>query len=192
MPTSSPCCMDIIRTQEWISWVLVSTSFKWSTYKNWKLEGDKCSMQRSWSRSSKLSQWDLLTKLWHMPCLGYISYTQSPWYSVKKNLRDSWICFDQTFLGLGLSKLFPARENLVSDIPAGDGTPLNLFLQCTICPLFRAQLFFSDRFLLKKEWNIAKPCGLGTIFRTFALDSVTSVNVLSDTEWRKLSKISFS
>jgi len=41
----------------------------------------------------------------------------------EKNLRDSWICFDQTFLGLGLGKeqyVFPARERLVSDIPAGD------------------------------------------------------------------------
>jgi len=40
--------------------------------------------------------------------------------TVKKNLRDSWISFDQIFLGLGLGKLFPARESLVSDIPAGD------------------------------------------------------------------------
>jgi len=47
-----------------------------------------------------------------------------------KNLRDSWICFDQTFLGLGLGKSFPARESLVSDIPAGDRNPINLFLQC--------------------------------------------------------------
>jgi hypothetical protein len=27
-------------------------------------------------------------------------------------------------------KLFPARESLVSDIPAGDGKNNNLFLQC--------------------------------------------------------------
>jgi len=38
---------------------------------------------------------------------------------------------DQTFLGLGLGKLFPARESLVSDILAGDGKSLNLYLQCT-------------------------------------------------------------
>jgi len=31
----------------------------------------------------------------------------------------SWICFDQTSLGLELGRLFPARESLVSDIPAG-------------------------------------------------------------------------
>ena len=36
-------------------------------------------------------------------------------------LQDSWICFDQTLLGLGLGKLFLARESLVSDILAGDG-----------------------------------------------------------------------
>jgi len=27
----------------------------------------------------------------------------------KKNVQDSWIWFDQTFLGLGMGKLFPAR-----------------------------------------------------------------------------------
>ncbi len=30
----------------------------------------------------------------------------------------------------GVIKLFPARESLVSDIPAGDGKTANLFLQC--------------------------------------------------------------
>jgi len=45
----------------------------------------------------------------------------------RKNLRDSWICFDQTFLGLGLGKLFPARESLVSEILAGDGSTANPF-----------------------------------------------------------------
>ena len=37
--------------------------------------------------------------------------------------------FYQTFQGLGLGKLFPAWESLVSDIPAGDGKSLNLYLQ---------------------------------------------------------------
>jgi hypothetical protein len=50
-------------------------------------------------------------------------------YSVKK-IRDSWICFDQTFLRRGMGILFSARESLVSDIPAGEGNPLNLSLQC--------------------------------------------------------------
>jgi len=47
----------------------------------------------------------------------------------KKNLRDSCICFDQIFLGLGLGKFFLARESLVSDILAGDPKP---FLKCTL------------------------------------------------------------
>jgi len=37
--------------------------------------------------------------------------------------------FDQTSLELGLGKLFTARENLVSDIPAGDGNIAKPFLQ---------------------------------------------------------------
>ena len=37
----------------------------------------------------------------------------------------------QTFLGLVLGKLFPARESLVSDIPAGDGNTAKPFLQST-------------------------------------------------------------
>jgi len=45
----------------------------------------------------------------------------------KKNVRDYWICSDQTFLGLGLGKLFPARESFVSDIPAGDGNTAKPF-----------------------------------------------------------------
>jgi len=43
------------------------------------------------------------------------------------NSRDSWIFFDQTFLGLELGTLFLARESLVSDIPAGDGNISKLF-----------------------------------------------------------------
>jgi hypothetical protein len=31
----------------------------------------------------------------------------------------------------GIIKLFPSRESLVIDIPAGDGKTANLFLQCT-------------------------------------------------------------
>jgi hypothetical protein len=30
----------------------------------------------------------------------------------------------------GIIKIVPARESLVSDIPAGDGKTANLFLQC--------------------------------------------------------------
>jgi len=52
----------------------------------------------------------------------------------KKKSRDSWICFDQTSQGPGLGQLFGARECLVSDIPAGDGKSLNLYLQCKHMP----------------------------------------------------------
>jgi len=45
----------------------------------------------------------------------------------KKRLQDSWIFFDQIFLGLEFGKLFPARESLVSDMPAGDRKSLNLY-----------------------------------------------------------------
>jgi len=50
----------------------------------------------------------------------------------KIKLWNSWIFSDQTFLGLGLVKLFPDSESLLSDIPAGDGNLLNLFLQCML------------------------------------------------------------
>jgi len=48
----------------------------------------------------------------------------------KKHVRNSWIRFDQTSLGLGPGKLFPAMESLVSDIPVGDGNTAKPFLQC--------------------------------------------------------------
>jgi len=38
--------------------------------------------------------------------------------------------FYQTFLGLGMGKLFPARESLESVIPAGDGNIANIFFHC--------------------------------------------------------------
>jgi hypothetical protein len=36
----------------------------------------------------------------------------------------------------GIIKLFPARESLVSDIPARDGKIIDLFLQCILYLLF--------------------------------------------------------
>jgi len=51
-------------------------------------------------------------------------------YAMKKKLWDSCIFFDQTFLGLELGTLPPARESLLSDIPAGDGNIAKLSLQC--------------------------------------------------------------
>jgi hypothetical protein len=41
--------------------------------------------------------------------------------NIEKNSDEPWP---------GIIKLFPTRENLVSDIPAGDGKMANLFLQC--------------------------------------------------------------
>ena len=61
-----------------------------------------------------------------------LSFSPAIHVHCKKILRDSWIIFDQTFQGLGLGTLFPARESLVSDIPAGDGKSINLYLQCTV------------------------------------------------------------
>ncbi len=41
-------------------------------------------------------------------------------------------CNQPSSLWPGITKLFPARESLVSDIPAGDGKIVHLFLQCMI------------------------------------------------------------
>jgi len=48
-------------------------------------------------------------------------------HRTKKNTRFLDF-FDQTFLGLGLGKLFLTRESLVSDIPAGDGNIAKPFM----------------------------------------------------------------
>ncbi len=45
-------------------------------------------------------------------------------------------------------KLFPSRESLVSDIPAGDGKMANLFLQCTAILVLR-EVFGSASVILK-------------------------------------------
>ena len=50
----------------------------------------------------------------------------------KKCIQDSWICFDQTLMGLELGQLFPTRESLVSYILAGDGNTAKPFLQCIV------------------------------------------------------------
>ncbi len=44
-------------------------------------------------------------------------------------------------LWVGIITLFPARESLVSDIPAGDGKTANLFLQCNNCKIFSTFLW---------------------------------------------------
>jgi hypothetical protein len=51
-------------------------------------------------------------------------------YTVKKSYRFSRLqpgCHYPNSPWPGIKKLFPARENLVSDIPAGDGKTANLF-----------------------------------------------------------------
>ncbi len=60
---------------------------------------------------------------------------ESGWikYTVKKGLlfsRPQPGCHLPNSPRTGIIKLFPAREGLVSDIPAGDGKTANLFLQC--------------------------------------------------------------
>jgi len=61
--------------------------------------------------------------------VGWVNYHK---LHCKKDLRDSRVCFDQTFLGLGMGQLFPAREILVGDIPAGDGNPPNFFFSVCV------------------------------------------------------------
>ncbi len=54
-------------------------------------------------------------------------------YTVKKGLRFSRPqpgCHLPNSPWAGVIKFFPARESLVSDIPAGNGKTDNLFLQC--------------------------------------------------------------
>jgi hypothetical protein len=54
-------------------------------------------------------------------------------YTVKKGYRLSSPkpgCHLRNSPWAGIIKLFPARESLDSDIPAGDGKMANLFLQC--------------------------------------------------------------
>jgi len=50
----------------------------------------------------------------------------------------------KTLQGLGLGKLFPARESLVSDILAGDRKSLNLYLQCNFLEFGRQERDISE------------------------------------------------
>jgi len=73
----------------------------------------------------------LMSILKSQHCYARYNYVADMKLHCTNNLRDSWICFDQTFLRLELGNLFPARESLESDIPAGDGnTAKSFFLQC--------------------------------------------------------------
>jgi hypothetical protein len=80
---------------------------------------------RSGLRSVFLSDPDPSTQ-WNQ--VEYVSYT------VKKGLGFSHFqpgCHQPNSPWSGKIKLFPARESLVSDIPAGDGKIKKNFLQCT-------------------------------------------------------------
>jgi hypothetical protein len=59
-------------------------------------------------------------------------------YTVKKGLRHSRPqpgCHLTNYPWAEIFKLFPPRESLVSNIPAGDGNVANIFLQCMFPPL---------------------------------------------------------
>jgi len=88
--------------------------------------------------------------LWNILSMGR-KMTIVEHYTVKK-LRDSWICFDQTFLGL--CKLFPARESMVSDIPAGDGNTAKPFLQCTGTHIENIVIMLIIRHMFVKQQNV--------------------------------------
>jgi hypothetical protein len=63
----------------------------------------------------------------------YMTVPQGRACTVKKDSRFSRPqpgCHLPNTLWPGIIKLFPVRESLVSDIPAGDGKIINLFLQC--------------------------------------------------------------
>jgi hypothetical protein len=55
----------------------------------------------------------------------------------------------------GIIKLFPARESLVSDIPAGDGKMANLFLQCMVATRLQSKKYLCQEFE-NTVWNGTK------------------------------------
>jgi hypothetical protein len=60
--------------------------------------------------------------------MGMLQYTVKKFYHFS---RPQPGCHLPNSPWPGISKLFPARVSLVSDIPAGDGKNDNLFLQCS-------------------------------------------------------------
>ena len=77
-------------------------------------------------------------------------------HSLKK-IRVSWIFFYQTFQGLGLGKLIPARESLVSDIPAGDRKSLNLYYSVSKVKSHKDELKFESDGLLVLGYAVLVP-----------------------------------
>jgi hypothetical protein len=102
-------------------------------------------------------------------CLDYCSTFLLSWCTVKKSLPFS---HPQPGCNLPNSpwnviiKLFPSRERLVSDIPAGDGKIVNLFF--TVCDLLLllSPLSLSKHFSLVRFSRVTRPCAARTcIFR---------------------------
>ncbi len=74
------------------------------------------------------------------------------WYlasTIYLNLRNQHLQCECHFPNSppGIIKLFPRRESLVSDIPAGDGKTANLFLQCTV-------VFMLEVIRRKDYWSV--------------------------------------
>ena len=61
----------------------------------------------------------------------------------KKKYEISGLFVDQTVVSKLVSKLFPARESLVSDIPAGDGNIAKPFF--TVCTAWAHDLCYTVR-----------------------------------------------
>ncbi len=64
----------------------------------------------------------------------------------------------------GIIKFFPARESLISDIPAGDGKIANPFLQCSYPPPYEQRFFHLDR-IYARRWSLPLcVCSVAGIF----------------------------
>jgi len=79
-------------------------------------------------------------------------------YTVK-NITRFLDYFWPNLPGTGICTFFPARESLVSDIPAGDGKSLNLYLQCNCFfahvkekSIFGYHVMYAKKYLIG-EWN---------------------------------------
>jgi hypothetical protein len=71
----------------------------------------------------------------HLQLCGKLAFRENWVYTVRKGYRFSCPqpgCHLPNSPWPGMILLFPARESLVSDIPAGDGKIITLFLQCII------------------------------------------------------------
>ena len=72
-------------------------------------------------------------------------------YTVKKNYRIPGFVLTNPSWDWDWVKLFPARESLVSDIPAGDGNTAKLFF--TGYPLIIAPLISRSKLNLQRQYR---------------------------------------